>query len=104
MGQPAPPSLRTGSIPPTNLEPHSLAVALSLLEGENYQTLRPLDYVLHLTKNRSENIKKFYEMNGKIRLWVIDTILQCDEVQRRAEVMTNFIKTALVSPRTGLHL
>ena len=105
MGQPESPSLiGPGGIPPTNLDPRDLAVALSLLEGEIYQTLRPLDYVLHLTKNRSENIKKFYEMNDKIRLWIIDTTLQYDEVRRRADVMTYFIKTALVSPRTGLHL
>ena len=104
MEQPAPDLIGPGGIPPTRLEPRSLALALSLLEGEHYQTLRPLDYVLHLTKNMSEKVKKFYEMNDKIKLWVIDTILLCDEVRRRAEVMTVFIKTAHVSPRTGLHL
>ena len=105
MGQSAPPSsVGQGGIPPANLEPHSLAIVLSLLEGENYQALRPSDYVLHLTKSRSENVNKFYEMNDKIKLWVIESILQYDDVHRRAEVMTYFIKTALVSRRISLHL
>ena len=106
MRQPAPPSLigQEGGIPSTDLEPRSLAIALSVLEGENYQALRPLDYVLHLANNTSDNINKFYEMNDKIRLWVMKAILQYGDVQRRAEIMTYFIKTALVSPRNGLHL
>jgi len=106
MRQPAPPSLigQEGGIPSTDLEPRSLAIALSVLEGENYQALRPLDYVLHLTNNTSDNIDKFYEMNNKIRLWVMKAILEHDVVQKRAEVLTYFIKTALVSPRNGLHL
>src|SRR6266545_4514490 len=105
MGHSAPPSLTgQGSIPYADLEPHSLAIALSLLEGESYQALRPSDYVLPLTKNTSENINKFYETNDKIKFWVIESILQHDGVRKRAEAMTYFIKTALVSPRTGLHL
>ncbi len=103
MGHSAPPSLMgQGGIPSANLEPRNLAIVLSLLEGENYQALRPSDYVLHLTKKGSKNVDKFYETNDKIRLWVIESILQYDEVLRRAEVMTYFIKAALVSPRTGL--
>jgi len=105
MGHSTSPSLMgQGGIPSADLEPHSLAIVLSLLEGENYQALRPSDYVLHLTKNMSENVNKFYETNEKIKLWVIESILQYDDVHRRAEVMTYFIKTALVSPRIRLHL
>ena len=100
----SPSSMGQGGIPSANLEPHSLAVVLSLLEGENYQALRPSDYVLHLTKNMSENVNKFYETNEKIKLWVIESILQYDDVLRRAEVMAYFIKTALVSPIIRLHL
>ena len=106
MGQSAPPSLiGQGGIAPADLqvEPHSLAIALSLLEGENYRPLRHLDYVLHLTKNWSEKINKFYEMNNKIKLWVIESILQYDDVHKRVAVMKYFIKTAHVSPRIELH-
>jgi len=62
-----------------------------------------LDYVLHLTKNWSEKINKFYEMNNKIKLWVIESVLQYDDVHKRVAVMKYFIKTALVSPRIGIH-
>jgi len=36
------------------------------------------DYMMHLSKRQSANIKKLYDINNKIKLWVTESILHFD--------------------------
>jgi len=83
-----------------DLEPRGLAIALTLLEGDNYKALRPSDYIMHFAYDGSDNISKFCETNNKIVAWVIDSVLHYNEVQNRVQVLMFFIHTALVSFHT----
>jgi len=79
------------------LEPRGLAIALTLLEGDNYKALQPSDYIIHFAHDRSDNISKVYETNNRIIAWVTESILHYDDLQNRVQVLRFFIHTALVS-------
>ena len=82
----------------SQVTPHDLAIGLTLLEGDNYGALHPSDYIMHLSKRQSTKIKKLYDTNNKIKVWVTESILHFNDVHDRAEVLKFFIHTAVVSP------
>jgi hypothetical protein len=99
----APPTPREPVLKSSQIKPYDLAVALSLLEGDQYKALQPADYLLYLSKGQSDGVKKYHSTNEKIRLWVISSILRSDTVLQRSEVMKFFIYTALASSNTSYH-
>ena len=91
------PILRTSDI-----TPRGLALALGLLEGDNYKALQPFDYLQHLSKGPSDRVRKYITTNEKISLWVIKSILYYDTVSSQSEVFKFFTKTAFVSRKYSL--
>jgi son of sevenless-like protein len=85
-----------------SITPHDLAVALCLLEGDNYKALQTSDYLQHLSKGRSDKIKLYNETTEKIKLWVTRSILHHDTVSNRSQAATFYINTAFVSPQKTL--
>jgi hypothetical protein len=83
----------------SGVEPRDLAIALGLLEGDNYKALRPSDYLEHLSKGQSNKVDIYIETHEKIKLWVIKSILHSKTVSSRSNMMKFYLKTALVSPR-----
>lgn len=81
--------------------PKDLAVALTILEGEKYESIMPCDYLAYL---RGENINGYHNpveiaciVNNHIIQWVKQSILHYDEVLPRADVIKFYIHTAMVS-------
>lgn len=81
---------------PAQVSPRDLAIGMTLLEGDRYKALRPSDYIMHLTKDHSENIKGFLETSEKLQAWITDRVLHYEIVDLRAGVLKFFINTALV--------
>ncbi|KAF9533346.1 hypothetical protein CPB83DRAFT_845111 [Crepidotus variabilis] len=91
----SPRSIRRPLLQAADIRPRDLAIALTLLEGDNYAALRPSDYLRHLTRKVSNNLRKAYETNNKIFAYVVDSVLFYDKVEDRAQVLKMFINTAV---------
>ncbi|KAJ7135013.1 ras guanine nucleotide exchange factor domain-containing protein [Mycena crocata] len=77
--------------------PRDLAIALTLLEGDRYGSIRPADYLSHLRKIDMEgpnNVDAASTENNKIILWVKKSVLTPSRVETRAEVLKFFVNTA----------
>ncbi|KAG5645835.1 hypothetical protein DXG03_005176 [Asterophora parasitica] len=80
----------------SEMMPHDLAIALTLLEGDKYKAILPTDYIAHLRKqNRPNNVEAAYQINNKIVLWVKQSVLHYDSIASRAQVLKFFVNTAL---------
>ncbi|RDB23999.1 Serine/threonine-protein kinase STY17 [Hypsizygus marmoreus] len=76
--------------------PHDLAIALTLLEGDKYKAILPTDYIAHLRKQvRPNNVEAAYLANNKIVLWVKQSVLHYDAIDSRAQVLKFFVNTAM---------
>jgi len=85
-------------VQPSQINPNELAIALSLLEGDKYKVLVPFDYLAYLKKAAGHNnIEGTYTTNKEIILWVKDSVLRHDTVEKRVDVINYFINTAQVS-------
>lgn len=82
----------------SEIRPQDLAIALSILEGDQYKILVPSDYIAHLRRHSGYNsVQGAYTTNNRILFWVKDSILHYDRVDQRADVLKFFIHTAQVS-------
>lgn len=88
-----PKSTRTTSIPNAS----ELAKALTILQGDQYSHIRPLDYVSHLmhTEGHRCNIEEMLSTNKVITDWVQKSVLK-GELEKRAGTLVFFIMTAEV--------
>ena len=83
---------------PLDITPRQLAMALTVLEVERYQSLFPADYIRHLLQwTYPDNIATAADNQSRISLWVKMSVLMPDQYPHRAEVLKFFINTALVS-------
>jgi son of sevenless-like protein len=79
----------------SRINPNELAIALSLLEGDKYKVLVPFDYLAYLKKPAGHNnIEGMHTTNNEIILWVKDSVLHHDTVEKRADDLNYFINTA----------
>ncbi|KAJ6455838.1 ras guanine nucleotide exchange factor domain-containing protein [Mycena sanguinolenta] len=75
--------------------PRDLAIALALLEGDNYWSILPSDYFTHIRKAEGPNsVEVASNDNNKLVLWVKKSILSPSRVETRAEVFKFFVNTA----------
>ena len=83
---------------PSDITPRQLAMALTVLEVEQYLSLFPADYIRHLLHSPSPgNIATAADINSRICRWVKMSVLMPEQYPVRAEVLKFFINTALVS-------
>ena len=81
----------------SEIKPQDLAIALSLLEGDQYKMLVPSDYIAHLRRHPGyNNVRGAYTTNNRIVYWVKESILHYDRVDQRVDVLKFFIHTAQV--------
>lgn len=82
----------------SRITPSELAIALTLLEGDKYKVLTPVDYLGHLRRHPGiNNIEGVYTTNNMIILWVKNSILRHDSTADRTSALKFFINTAAVS-------
>jgi len=82
----------------SDIAPHHLAIALTLLEGDKYKAIVPSDYIAHFGKHPGSNgVKVACSVNNKIVLWVKQSVLQYDTAHSRAQRIEFFLNTAQVS-------
>jgi hypothetical protein len=82
---------------PKDISPLSLAIALTTLEGDQYNRILPADYISHLHNlSDSNNVSVACATNNRIVYWVKKSILQPTQVEARAEVFKFFVNTAHV--------
>ncbi|KAF7359517.1 Serine/threonine-protein kinase STY17 [Mycena sanguinolenta] len=75
--------------------PRDLAIALTLLEGDNYWSILPCDYFNHIRKAEGSNrVEVASSSNNKLILWVKKSILSPSQVETRAEVFKFFLNAA----------
>ncbi|KAJ6547312.1 ras guanine nucleotide exchange factor domain-containing protein [Mycena capillaripes] len=92
----SPSSLSSTKIPRTaDILPRDLAIALTMLEGDNYWSILPDDYLSHLRKMEGpNNVDAASNENNKVVLWVKKSVLTPSRVETRAEVLKFFVNTA----------
>lgn len=79
----------------SDIAPHHLAIALTLLEGDKYKAIVPSDYIAHLRKHPGSNsVKVACLVNNKIVLWVKQSVLHYDTAKLRAQRLEFFLNTA----------
>ena len=88
--------LRTSNFLP-DLSAKVLATGLTFLEGDNFQRLKPSDFISYLTQGGSDNIKLCSETAQKIKALVVESIFLHNGVSERARAMELFINTGMVS-------
>ncbi|KAG6909446.1 hypothetical protein DXG01_000431 [Tephrocybe rancida] len=81
--------LKTSEISPTDI-----AIALTLLEGDKYKAILPIDYIAHLTRKRRSNVEAACLTNTTIVLWVKQSVLNYDTIRKRAKALGFFVNTA----------
>lgn len=83
----------------TNIVPKDLAIALLMLQSDKYTRILPSDYISHLQRPEvNNNIQDAYRTNGQIINWVADSILRCDDLEDRKNLLKFFVLTAQVIP------
>jgi len=80
---------RTAEMTPTDL-----AIGFTILEGDRFRDILPIDYALHLNK-RSSNITGLCEVNNKIIAWIQGRILFAQNIKARVAFTEFFIKVAM---------
>lgn len=82
---------------PENVTPKDLAVALKMLEEDNFRRIFPRDYISHIRNQEpNNNVDAALKMNGQIKDWVIHSILHCDQLEARSDLLQFFVLTANV--------
>jgi len=86
-------------IPKTSeILPHDLAIALTLLEGDRYECILPTDYIAHLRHHQGpNNVDCARVVNNKIDFWVKKSILHYNNIESRGNVLKFFVNTAQVT-------
>jgi len=81
----------------SDIAPHHLAIALTLLEGDKYKAIVPSDYIAHFGKHPGSNgVKVACSVNNNIILWVKQSVLHYDTAKLRAQRVQYFLNTAQV--------
>jgi son of sevenless-like protein len=81
-----------------NPEPQDLAIALMILEGDNYARIIPGDYISYLRRlGGISNIQAACTTNDRIINWVKHGVLRNDDLETRSNVLKFFVNTALVT-------
>ncbi|KAJ7285592.1 ras guanine nucleotide exchange factor domain-containing protein [Mycena rebaudengoi] len=95
ISSPASPSGVPKVMRTADILPRDLAIALTLLEGDKYQSISPADYISHLKRlEGGNNVDAAGTENNKIVLWVKKSILSPSQVETRTEVYKFFVNTA----------
>lgn len=67
------------------------------LEGEKYSRIRPRDYISYLRDRTADNnVQVALKTNDHIRNWVEYSILRCDHLRKRSDILKFFALTAEV--------
>ena len=99
------PQLISPSIPHTTIsqkptapsKPRDLAIALLMLEGDNYTRVLPADYISYFQRQPGENtVRDALETKSKITCWVQQAILRRDKPGDRSKLLEFFLSTAEV--------
>lgn len=78
--------------------PKELAIALTLIEAERFDQLTPYDYLMYIRDPSSDSgVKVACRIHNDVMRWVKEFVLDYDEVEVRASVISIFIDTAEVS-------
>lgn len=81
----------------SDILPHDLAIAMTLLEGDRYRALHPSDYMAYLKRPPGpNNVDAVCLTNNKIILWVQQSILHYNLLHHRVEVLKFFVNAAQV--------
>ncbi|TFK72558.1 ras GEF [Pluteus cervinus] len=79
----------------SEMSPRDLAIGFTIMEGDLFRCLQPIDYIAHLGKHSGpSNIEASCVANNKIIVWIQQTILLCEKVENRVEAVKFFINTA----------
>ena len=82
---------------PKEMTPQGLALALTLLEGDKFKQITPTDCLAHLCDRREyTNVEAADAVNKKIVIWVQQSLVHYETLNRRVSVMKFFIQTAEV--------
>ena len=86
--------------------PNQLAVALATMERKRYLHILAAEYISHACKLDSycPNLLEALAFNTKIANWVLSSILQCDDLNRRADIKMFFVDVAQVNLNILGHL
>ncbi|KAJ2924054.1 hypothetical protein H1R20_g13048, partial [Candolleomyces eurysporus] len=83
------------------ITPQSLALALTLLEGDKFRQISPSDYLAHLCgRPEYTNVEAASSVNEKIVLWVKQSLLHYEALNPRVALMKFFINTAKAHEKT----
>ncbi|RXW17394.1 hypothetical protein EST38_g8463, partial [Candolleomyces aberdarensis] len=78
-----------------DITPQSLALALTLLEGDKFRQISPSDYLVHLCgRPEHTNVEAASSVNEKVVLWVKQSLLHYEALNPRVALMRFFINTA----------
>jgi RasGEF domain len=78
--------------------PEQIGAALTVLEARMYNLVRPADYIIHLSQDRSSSrVAAACAMTDKIAFWVKRKVLNHSTIDGRVELIKFFIETAHVS-------
>jgi son of sevenless-like protein len=98
-GLPMSPDLPSSS----GMSPRHIAIALTKVEADNYERIRPADYISFLRGHPGlNNVEAANVINTKVEFWVKGAILVSKALRRRIEVLEFFIHTAEVSLTVAL--
>ena len=85
----------------SDIAPHHLAIALTLLEGDKYKAIFPSNYIAHFRKHPGSNgVKVTCTVNNQIILWVKQSVLHYDKAKLWVQHIEFFLKTEQVSRLT----
>ncbi|KAF7365420.1 hypothetical protein MVEN_00414800 [Mycena venus] len=99
QGMPPPPIVPKSSkkLKLLDIDPLELARQLTIMESRLYQRIRPLDCLQRVWEqktNNIDNIAVFLQTNDKIPLWVAESIIEKDDLRRRAGIIEYLISVA----------
>jgi len=94
-------SMPNGTIthkPTRTNESRGLAIALLILAGDKYTRILPADYISYFQQQPGENaVRDILETNHAISCWVQHTILFCDDLEGRSDLLAFFLYAAEVT-------
>ena len=95
---PSRPHTKTSQKPTVPNKPRDLAIALLILEGDNYARILQADYISYFQLKPGENhVRDALETNYTITCWVKQAVLGCDELNARSVLLKFFVSTAEVT-------
>lgn len=84
----------------SEIRPDGLAMALLFLESEKYNAITPTDCIsslLYESQSGPNEVTEASETHNKIVHWVKSSVIRSSRKAVRADTLTFFIKTAMVS-------